>query len=121
MKMILAMMPTIVLVVYGQLIVKWRIGKMFHLSGSSGPLGRLLIYVIDPYVLSSYAAALAGSIAWVFVVERYPISIAFPMYVGLTVAAVALGGTVLFGEVFSISKIIAISFILIGVVIGSQS
>ena len=56
-----------------------------------------------------------------FVVERYAISIAFPMYVGLTILAVAAGGHLLFGEAVNASRLLAISLIVAGVAIGVRS
>lgn len=121
MKMILAMLPTIVLVVYGQLVTKWRVAAMAGaLDESAGRSDRLLAYLSDPYILSSYVAALAGSAGWMFVVERYDISIAFPVYVGLTVCVVAIGGALLFSETITASKWIAIALIIGGVIIGSR-
>lgn len=121
MKMVFAMSPTIFLVVYSQLIVKWRITLLADLmQGSPDRLARLLVYLKDPYIISSYAAALAGSVAWMFVVERYAVSIAFPIYVGLTICAVAIGGHFLFGESMSFAKLVAILLIAGGVIIGSR-
>jgi multidrug transporter EmrE-like cation transporter len=122
MKMLFAMSPTILLVVYGQLVTKWRIGLLSDaMPGSPDHLARLFIYLKDPYILSSYAAALAGSVAWMFVVERYSISIAFPIYVGITVFAVAIGGCLLFDEPLTSSRLVAILLIVAGVTIGSRS
>lgn len=122
MKLLLAMSPTILLVVYSQLITKWRV----QLLGGAAPtddgrMGRAFAYLSDPYVLSAYAAALAGSIAWMFVVERYAISVAFPIYIGLTVMFVVVGGMLIFGEEISPMRILAIVFILVGVAIGIRS
>ena len=87
----------------------------------SGRLSRVIAYLGDAYILSAYAAALAGSVAWMFVVERYAISVAFPLYIGLTVLLVVVGGIVIFGEQMTVSRAIAIIFILIGVAIGTRS
>ncbi len=122
MKMLFAMSPTILLVVYGQLVTKWRVGLLSEaMQGSPNHLGRLAIYLQDPYILSSYAAALAGSAAWMFVVEKYAISIAFPIYVGLTVFAVAIGGCLFFDESLTGTKLVAILLIVAGVAIGSRA
>lgn len=122
MKMILAMSPTILLVVYGQLITKWRISVLAErLEDVDGSIVRLFEYIKDPYIASSYIAALLGSAAWMFVVERYAISIAFPIYVGLTVLAVAIGGCLLFSEAITPMRGLAIALIVAGVAIGSRS
>jgi multidrug transporter EmrE-like cation transporter len=122
MKLIVALLPTIVLVVYGQLIVKWRVGTLAGAAETaSGPFGRLAVYLCDPYVLSAYMAALASSMTWMFVVERYPISLAFPLHIGITVASVVLGGIYLFGEPITPSRVLAVALILAGIAIATQS
>lgn len=75
----------------------------------------------DPFVVSAYLAALAGSIAWVLVVERYDLAVAFPIYVGLTIGLVALGGSLFFDEPFSWQRMLSISLILAGVMVGSRA
>jgi multidrug transporter EmrE-like cation transporter len=122
MRLILYLLPTIVLVVYGQLLIKWRIGVLSEgASSASGPLGRLALYLADPYILSAYVAAVASSMTWMFVVESYPVSLAFPLHIGLTVVSVVLGGIYLFGEPITPSRILAVSLILAGIAIGSRS
>jgi multidrug transporter EmrE-like cation transporter len=81
----------------------------------------LLTYLSDPYILSAYIAALASSMTWMFVVESYPVSLAFPLHIGLTVMAVVLGGIYLFGEPITAPRILAVALILAGIVIGSRS
>lgn len=122
MKMILAMSPTIVLVVISQLIVKWRVTSIAGDFGdATDRFARLIGYLKDPFILSSYVAALAASVAWMFVVERYAISVAFPIYVGLTIVAVAVGSSLLFDESLDPSKAFGILLIIAGVTIASHS
>jgi multidrug transporter EmrE-like cation transporter len=122
MRLILYLLPTITLVVFGQLLVKWRINVLYEAASSaSGPLGRLALYLGDPYILSAYVAALASSVTWMFVVESYAVSLAFPLHIGLTVMSVVLGGIYLFGEPVTASRIVAVCLILAGVAIGSRS
>jgi len=122
MRLILFLLPTFLLVVYGQLITKWRVGVLSaDLPAGSGPLERLTLYVTDPYILSAYAAALGGSVTWMFVIESFPVSLAFPLYIGLTVVAVVLAGAWLFGEPLTPARILAVALILAGIVVGSRS
>lgn len=122
MKLLLAMVPTIFLMVYSQLVTKWRVQSLFD-SGAEGQgeASRVMAYLSDPYIISAYVAALAASVAWMFVVERNAISIAFPLYIGLTVALVAVGGVVLYGEPVTLARILSIALILAGVAIGSRA
>jgi multidrug transporter EmrE-like cation transporter len=122
MRLILFLLPTFLLVVYGQLITKWRLGTLSEsMHSANGPLDRLAIYLTDPYILSAYVAALASSITWMFVLENYSISLAFPLHIGLTVMAVVIGGVWLFGEPVTPSRLLAIALIVAGVAIGSRS
>ena len=122
MRLILAILPTMLLVVCGQLLIKWRVGALSDVAQpGAGPLGRLALYLTDPYILAAYVAALASSITWMFVLESYPVSLAFPLHIGLTVMAVVLAGIYLFGEPITVLRILAVALILAGIVIGSRS
>lgn len=120
MRMIVAMLPTILLVVYGQLVTKWRIEAISASLPESDRWARLFHYLSDPLILSAYAAALGGSVGWMFVVERFDLSIAFPVYVGLTIITVALAGVWVFGETLSWQRGLSIVLILVGVALGSR-
>jgi multidrug transporter EmrE-like cation transporter len=121
MRLLLTMSPTILLIVYGQLITKWRIEILAKtIPETSSAISRLMVYLTDPYILSAYVAAVAGSIAWMFVVEHYAISLAFPIYIGLTVLLVVIGGTVLFDEQLTASRVVAVFLIILGVALGSR-
>ena len=119
MRLILAILPTMLLVVYGQLMIKWRVGLLS--DAAAPPVGRLALYLTDPYILSAYLAALASSMTWMFVVESFPLSLAFPLHIGLTVMAVVVGGIYLFGEPITAPRIVAVCLILAGIAIGSRS
>ena len=119
--MILAMTPTILLVVYGQLITKWRVELIAASLPDTGRWDRLFHYLSDPFILSAYATALGGSVAWMLVVERFDLSIAFPVYVGLTVVSVALMSSWVFSETMNLQRGLSIALILAGVALGSRS
>ena len=114
--------PTILFVVYGQLITKWRVeALMADMAGASDRAARLFIYMKDPFIISAYLASFLGSLAWMFVAEKYDISIAFPIYIGLTVLLVSFGGVLIFKDVFTAQRLIAISLIMLGVIVGSRA
>lgn len=82
---------------------------------------RLFAYLSDPYIISAYVAALASSMTWLFVIEKHPVTIAFPLYIGLIVIMVITAGIFIFNEQMTITRIIAVLLILAGVFIGSRS
>lgn len=120
--MLLAIAPAVILMVYGQLVTKWRVHSMAAAAdGSQSFLTRAMGYLLDPYVLTAYVTTFAASVAWMFVVERYPISTAFPIYIGLTVIMVTAGGALLLGETITGWQVLSIVLILAGVAVGSRT
>lgn len=122
MKLLLAMLPTILFTAYSQLIVKWRVSALAGGVGdSAGVAARAIHYLIDPYVVSAFVASLLSAIAWFYVAERYPVSIAFPTYVGVLFAIVTVGGTLLLKETLSAQHLAGLALILVGVVVVSRA
>jgi len=121
MKLLLAMLPTILLTAYSQLIIKWRVTSLATTTGDSvGVVARVTHYLVDPYIISAFAFSLLSAIAWLYVAERYPVSIAFPTYVGVLFAIVTVGSAVLLKETLSAQHLLGLVLILVGVVVVSQ-
>lgn len=122
MKMLLAIAPTVACVIYSQLMTKWRVGHLAQgLAESRSLWDKIFVYLTDPLIISAYAMAFLGSVGWVFVVERYPISNAFPVYIGSIVVLVTVGGAMLFSESLNLQKLIAMALIITGVYLVSRA
>lgn len=111
----LLILPVALLVAYSQLMVKWRAAS---LPVQPTLTSKLAVMFADPLILSAYGAALAASVAWLFVVTKLPLTIAFPVYIGATFVMVVLGGHILLGEPLPIAKITAVILILGGIALG---
>lgn len=121
-KLVISLSPMLFFMVYSQLISKWRLISLAQsMPEASDVIARFIIYLKDPFILSSYVAALAGSFGWIFVVERYSVALAFPVYIGLTIIFVNLGSLYFFDETISMSRIFGICILLIGVAIVASS
>lgn len=120
MRLLLVMLPTLALVVFSQLTSKWRVQLLKGDMSDSGA-GRLMTYLTDWWIWAAYAAAFIAGILWLPVVERYAISLAFPVYIGLSVLFVTLGGVVLFGEALRPPQVGAIVLIIAGVALAVRS
>ena len=123
MNMLLAILPTILLTAYSQLVIKWRVAAMAaagadHAGSASA---RAVGYLTDPYIISAYVFSLLSSIAWLYVVEKYPVSIAFPAYIGVLFAVVILGSNLLLHEPVSLQHLAGIALIMLGVVVASRA
>ncbi len=117
MKNYLLILPIAVLVTYSQIIVKWRSGATGQLPTLSFSQS-LVKFVTDPVILSAYAAALIASFAWLFVITKLPLTVAFPVYIGVTFAMVLLGGWFFLSETLTAAKLIAVLLIFSGIVLG---
>lgn len=88
-------------------------------SGESHGFGRhLLKFLGDPVILSAYAAALFASFAWLYVVSKLPLVVAFPVYIGVTFAMVLLGGWFFLSETLTTTKLLAVLLIFAGIILG---
>ena len=121
MKLLLAILPTILLTAYSQLIVKWRVTVLASAAGdSAGAAARAARYLVDPYIISAFVFSLLSAVAWLYVAEKYPVSIAFPTYVGVLFAIVTVGSAFLLKETVSAQHLAGLALILVGVVVVSQ-
>ena len=120
MKLFLYVLPVAFLVAYSQLVVKWRSQFVGTISLDKNFFNMLVDYLSDWYILSAYITALLGSFFWLIVVTRIPLSIGFPVYIGVTFLMVMIGSWLSLGETISTMKLIAAGFILTGIVIGGM-
>lgn len=111
---------TIVLTVYGQLIVKWQVERAGALPG---PLGEKLEFlarlVINPWLISVFIAAFVAALAWMAAMTRLDLSRAYP-FMSLSFVLVLVFSAVFFGESVTVAKVLGVGLILAGLVIGSR-
>jgi len=121
MKMFMYILPVTILMAYSQLIVKWRTAKVVIINTpSQGVLDKLLSFLSDPYIFSGYFMALLGSFLWLFVISKIPLSIGFPLYIGITFLLVILGSWLILDEQLTPIKLISAFIIFMGIVIGAS-
>ena len=107
---------TIFLIVFSQLLMKWRIASFPPLPA---PLDQKLFYllgsVFDPFIFGGFFAAFLGSLCWIAAMTILNISHAYPILVCALLVLVTIGGVVLFGERLSTMQIFGIVLILFGI------
>lgn len=112
---------TIVLTVYGQLIVKWQVNLAGDFPVANWDkllfLGKLML---NPWVISSMVAALLASFTWIAALTQLQLSYAYP-FMGLTFVLVLLLSTLFFQESISWFKISGVVLIVTGITLSSQS
>jgi multidrug transporter EmrE-like cation transporter len=107
---------TVVCTVYGQLILKWRIGKYGALpDAASEKVIFLLKAMFDPFIFSGLFAAFIASLFWMAAMTKFDLSYAYPFITaGLTLMSVVLA-IILFSEPVTIKKVAGVLLIVSGV------
>jgi len=117
----LYILATIVLTVYGQLVLKWRVSSFgplpADLSGKARFMGTLLM---DPLVLSGFAAAFGASLAWMAAMTKFELSHAYP-FMSLNFVVVLLLSALLLGEPLSPTRLSGVALIVLGTIVAAKA
>lgn len=111
---------TIVLTVYGQLVIKWQVNRFQDaiLEDTS----RLTFYghmLSNPWVISGFAAAFGASLTWMAALTRLDLSRAYP-FMALNFVIVTFVALPLFGETITPLRLIGLALIVLGLIVSSQ-
>lgn len=115
----LYILGTLFFTVYGQLILKWRIGKLNFFLPESGIIDKftsLIKLIFDPFIFSGFVSAFIASMFWMAAMTKFEITQAYP-FMSLAPAIVFLLGVWLLNETFTWGKVIGLVLIMVGVVI----
>lgn len=108
---------TVLLTVYGQLVLKWQVGLAGPLpDGLAGKAGFLVTALLNPWVISGLLAAFVASLCWMLALTKLPLSTAYPLTASAFILVV-LGGAWLFSEPLSAGKLVGVALIVTGVVL----
>jgi multidrug transporter EmrE-like cation transporter len=112
---------TILLTVFGQLILKWQVALAGPLPPTaSAKAAYFLGLLFRPWILGAFAAAFLASIAWMAAMTKFNLSYAYP-FMSLTFVLVLLLSWLLFHEPLSVSNVIGLLLIIAGIIVGSQA
>lgn len=110
-------LPVAFLVAFSQIIVKVRSTSIEGVA-NTGFFSYLIKFISDPAVVAAYAASLLSSFAWLYVVSKLPLAVAFPIYIGITFVMVFLGGYFFLSEALTATKLVAALLIFSGIALG---
>lgn len=111
---------TILLTVYGQLVLKWRLNQVEELPADF--VERIVFLVgllFDPYIFSSFFSAFVASLSWMAALKFFDLSKAYP-FMSLSYVCVLFLSLWLFNESFSYAKVIGSLMIVGGIIIVSK-
>ncbi len=111
---------TIALTVYGQLILKWRVGVFMSSVAPPYTITHGIMLLLNPWVISAFAAAFGASLFWMAAISRLPISKAYP-FMALNFVFVMAFAAVIFNESLNHYKLVGTAIIIVGVLVLSRS
>ena len=114
-----AVLLMIVMVVYGQLVLKWQAGQITLPEDWGAKIVEILRLVLNPWVASGLFAAFIGALAWMAALTRLDLSQAYP-FTALTIVIVVIAGAFVFNESFSWNRGIGVFLIVGGLVVMSR-
>jgi multidrug transporter EmrE-like cation transporter len=116
----LYVLGTVLLTVYGQIAIKWRVMGAGPLpEGLSERVRFLAALFLDPWIMSALAAAVLAAALWMAAMTRLPLSHAYPM-TSLAFVLVLVASGLFFNEPVTPLKIAGTTLIMVGILVGSQ-
>lgn len=113
---------TLVFTVYGQVVIKWRMGAIGFAVDSSGlwpAIASYLKFLFDPFILSGFVSAFVASVFWVLAVSKLELSRAYP-FMSLAPALVLVLGVALLGESPTPGKFVGLALVVAGVFVSAR-
>jgi multidrug transporter EmrE-like cation transporter len=111
---------TVLLTVYGQLVIKWQVAQAGALPAAlPDRLWFLAKLLLNPWIASALAAALLAAVAWMAAMTKLDLSHAYP-FMSLAFVLVLIGSGVFFGESITPLKIAGVALVMLGIAVGSQ-
>ncbi len=112
---------TILLTVYGQLVVKWQVVQAGPFP--DGAMERILFLirlVFNPWIFSTLVAAFFAALSWMAALTKLPLSTAYPFNV-LSLVTVIYLSHYFFHEPLTWGKIAGAIFISAGIILCSRA
>src|SRR5262245_19128356 len=111
---------TILLGLYGQVILKWQVNAAGALPvdwiGRFEYVARMLV---NPWVLSSLESAFLGMLSWMLALAKADLSYAYP-FTSLSFVLILVASAVIFGEPITPTKVAGMVLIVAGIVVGAR-
>jgi uncharacterized membrane protein len=115
----LGIATTIGATVYANLVLKIQVRSLGPMPEAWPERARVLVgLLLNPWVLSCFAAGLIAFIAWVVALTKFDLSYAYP-FMSLSFVLVALLSGVILGEELSLPRVIGFGLVVLGLIIGS--
>jgi len=111
---------TVVLTVFSQLIVKWRVSRAGALPADwPHRLTFLFGLLCDPWILSGVISTFLAGLCWMLAMTKVELSYAYP-FIGLVFVLILISSSLLFHEAVTTAKVIGVLLVIAGILVASR-
>jgi multidrug transporter EmrE-like cation transporter len=111
---------TILLGVYGQIVLKWQTNKVGAFpSSTTDRVDYLRHLFLNPWVISALCGAALAAVAWIAALSQLELSRVYP-FVSASFVLVLLLSALIFHESLTPLKLIGAALIVSGLIVGTQ-
>lgn len=108
---------TLLLTVYGQLVLKWQMGQAGPMPPeASAKLLFLLRQFLNPWIMSGFASAFLASLAWMAAMTRFELNYAYP-FMSLAFIIVMGFSVLFFQEQLTFHRALGTLLVVVGLVV----
>ncbi len=116
----LYILATILLTVYGQVVIKWQVGLAGAFPTEPSEKVKFILHLLlNPWVLSSFSCAFLAALSWMAAMTKFTLSYAYP-FTSLTFVLVLLLSAFLFKDPITFPKVVGMGLVVAGIIVGSQ-
>lgn len=110
----------VLLTVAGQMLFKWQVDSMPGLPEDLwGRTEAVARFLLRPWVILAFALAFLASLTWIGVLGQFELSYAYP-FTSFSFALVLVLSAAFFGESITLTKVLGIALIAVGVFVASR-
>jgi drug/metabolite transporter (DMT)-like permease len=109
---------SLLLAVYGQLVVKWQVLGAGRLPASiNGKVGFFSGLLLNPWMLSAMLTTFIAALCWMAAMTHLELSKAYP-FAALSFVLVLVLSSVFFGEALTPAKAVGVGLVMVGLIVG---
>ena len=112
---------TLLFTVYGQLVLKWQMGKARSMpDGNIDKVLFLLHQFLNPWIMSGFFSAFLASLAWMAAMTRFDLNYAYP-FMSLAFIIVMLFSVLFLHEPLTLQSVVGTAMVVAGLTVIARA
>lgn len=112
---------TLLFTVYGQLVLKWQMGKAGSMPDNTiDKILFLLQQFMNPWIMSGFMSAFLASLAWMAAMTRFNLNYAYP-FMSLAFIIVMLFSVIFLRESLTLQSVLGTVLVVVGLTVIARA